>query len=49
MTDWFCPCSGCQKTKKQVLKKIQDILFSDKDMMYSWSMAHEYIREELKK
>ena len=49
MSDWSCPCNGCKKARKQALKQVQDILFSDKDLMYTWSMAHEFIREELKK
>lgn len=46
--EWACPCMGCKKARKQVLKEIQ-IFLNDKDMMWGWHKANEFIREELGK
>jgi hypothetical protein len=46
--DWQCPCSGCGKARKLALKQVQEIL-SDKDLMWGWHKAHEFIKQELGK
>lgn len=46
--DWQCPCNGCKKSRKLALKQVQEILDSH-DIIHSWWLAQQYIKEELKK
>ena len=45
---WKCPCNGCKRARKVALKQVQEILDSS-DVIYSWWLAQQYIKEELEK
>lgn len=47
-SDWACPCNGCKKARKKVLKQVQEILDAD-DLVFSWWQAQMFIKEELSK
>ena len=48
--NWVCPCTGCQKARKQAFEEILDMIYKDNDTWYNaWMVKQKYLEEFGKK